>query len=259
MQWPLPQFPTRMDVEYASLFTGSPNVKGSWETISFSIPFEVGWVSVNTPNVIAAASTDTRVCLDLAVGSTVVLENLLLGHRLQRPTCFPLRLPADATLRGRVSGAQSAALVNVQVALYGGEPDSGLAAPSRITTYGASASGGTPFSVGVGNQSGWIQLTSSTTSPIHALMVAVQGPSGTGMSTSEFSLDIAVGPSGSERLILRDLLFRTDSGRGAVFPASPDFHPLSTTIPAGSRLAARATWWAEGSAAGQVAVYGSTY
>src|SRR5690606_30726883 len=97
-----------------------------------------------------------------------------------------------------------------------------------------------------------------TTAPIHALMVLVQG-STTNQSMADYLVDIGVGGSGSATVIIPDHSVMIDTNEIA-WPYTPELYPLSLSIPAGVRLAARCASRSNTLAAPvEVAVYGFAY
>src|SRR5690606_653589 len=106
MQWPLPQFPTQTLPPVAVEVVGASTAgaKGSWVTIASEIPFEAGWIALGTYLQTSVGGGNTATSLDLGCDGTVVIADLLLGHRHRYCTMFPLRLPVGATLQARVGG-----------------------------------------------------------------------------------------------------------------------------------------------------------
>lgn len=266
MQWPIPPFPTKAVTGSSVTLTssGATNSKGSWQTLLSGLPAPAAWVCVGTPRNLFSGWHGFL--LDLAVGGsgseTVIAPNLLIGFRGWRGTMFPLHIPAGATVRGRVSCQQGSQSTTVQLGAYLAEPDSGVSAPGRITPYGVStsATGGTNVTPsGTANTKGsWAQLTAATTAPIHALMVLVQG-STINQSMVDYLVDIGVGGSGSETVIIPDHSVMIDTNEIA-WPYTPEFYPLSLSIPAGVRLAARCASRSNTLTTPiEVAVYGFTY
>ena len=266
MQWPLPQFPTQTLPPVAVDVTGSSTAgaKGSWVTIISEIPFETGWIALGTYLQTSVGGGNTATSLDLGCDGTVVVADLLLGHRHRYCTMFPLRLPAGATLQARVGGELANRRARIYVQLFGGEPDTGLAAPMLITTYGATTSGGLQLVPGTSVDKtdwSWHEVTASTVHPIHALMVLVQGWQQFADS-AHFALDVGIGPAGSETVIIPDHRFFTVASDDYVSPASPQFYPLAMAIPAGTRLAVRGGRVEDtvsGTTNFEVGLYGFTY
>jgi hypothetical protein len=267
MQWPIPQFP-RQAVSGAYVNTtsgGSANTKGSWYTLVSGLTAAGAWVNLKTSGTVFAGQ-DTSTIVDLAIGGsgseTVVAENLLIGNRGNRGTLFPLHLPAGATLRVRTASISASRSWVIGADIYAGEPDSGLSVPGRIVTYGASAGSSSGTSVTpsgtAGTKGAWAQLVAATDAPIHALMIMAQN-SGIAMNGGTHSVDIAVGGSGSETIVVPGWQVATDANE-RIDPQSPEFLPLSLNIPAGVRLAARCSNDNSSSAVPiELAVYGFTY
>lgn len=229
MQWPIPPFPTKTTTP-ASVFVGAAgtaNVKGSWTTIATGLDSPISWINLGTDRITTAG--DRAVLLDLAIGGagseTVVASNLLFGYRPHRGTLFPLHVPAGATLRARISCGIAGRVIYFSPTCFTAEPDSGITVPGRISSYGtvAATSGGTLITPsGTANVKGsYSELTSSTTSPIHALMVLAQGSTAT-QTTQSYLIDIAVGGAGSETVIIPNVRVEALDDE-YVYPVSPEF------------------------------------
>lgn len=275
MQWPLAYLPTKQintprttgGPGYVNLTaSGTQHTKGSYATL-LTVGSPAGaWVSVQ-PNASTVNATDTATLLDLAVGGagseTIIFPNMIIGFRSRddRGIDFPLYLPAGATLRGRIQSITASKIVGMCVDVWGGEPSPGLSVPTKVTAYGVDTanSGGTQLTPNAtaGTKGSYAELTSSTAAPIHGLLVLAQGSTST-QTSSAYSVDIAVGGSGSETIIVPDWLSRVDSNE-AWHAYSPPFVPMSMEIPAGTRIAARAAADTNSTQALEVAVYGLTY
>lgn len=274
MQWPIPQWPTRHvynpraggGTGWSTITTGSPaHTKGSWVTLVNGSTTQPGsWIYLNGST--AQSSTDTSTILDIGIGSagseTVVISNLVWGFRRNGGILIPLHVPAGATVRARAAGLNaSVGGTTYSMDVYGGEPDSGLNTPGRITTYGvtAASSSGTTITPNASTnvKGSYAQLVAATTSPIHALMVLVQGSSNA-MGLVNYNIDIAVGASGQETVVVADHLVESN-GSEEVIPWAHEFIPRSLSIPAGVRLAARCSANSSSATAVEVGVYGFTF
>lgn len=275
MQWPIPQWPTRHVYNprasggpgFVGITSGNPaNTKGSYVTLVNGTTTTAGsWVYLNGST--NASGLDTSAVLDIAIGGagseTIVAPDLLFGFRPVRGLLLPLHVPAGATVRARLACAVASLTATTwSMDVYGGEPDSGLSTPGRITGYGvtpASCAGTTITPSATTNTKGsYAQLTATTTSPIHALLVMVQGSSASISGNVQYNIDVAVGGSGSETPVIRDHLVEVNASEQAI-PYAPEFVPLSLSIPSGVRLAARCSANSSSSAAIEVAVYGFTF
>lgn len=266
MQWPIPPFPTRVSVaDSVAITTGATaNTKGAWSTLISGIATPGAWISLGVDRFSTVG--DRAALVDIGIGGagseTVVAPNLVMGYRFYRNTLFPLHIPAGATVRARASSPLTSDFVRIRTHVFHGEPDGGLSVPGRITAYGVvtASSGGTLVSPSASSnvKGSYTQLTAATTAPINALMVMVQGSSST-LSEIEYLIDIAVGASGSETIIMPDFTARTMSDE-YVYTRTSEFLPMSLSLPAGVRLSARCLAMNTASAAAvEVACYGFSY
>ncbi|MGP3914322.1 hypothetical protein [Nonomuraea sp. 10N515B] len=266
MQWPIPPFPTRASVGgEVNVQTGATaNTKGSWITLISGIPAPGAWINLATDRFTTAG--DRAILVDIGIGDagseTVIAPDLIMGNRDYRGTLFPLHIPAGATVRARASAQLTSQFVRIRTHILHGEPDCGLSVPGRVTPYGtvpASSGGINVTPSGTSNVKGsYTELTAATTAPIHALMVLVQGISSL-LPNMEYLIDIAVGPAGSETVVIPDFAVWSRDDE-IMHPRSPEFWPLSVCLPAGVRLAARCLAVNNTSTTAiEVAVYGFTY
>lgn len=266
MQWPIPPFPTRVSVgtEVALVTSSTANTKGAWSTLISGTATPGAWISLGGDRITTAG--DRAVLVDIGIGAagseTVVAPNLIMGFRFFRNTLFPLHIPAGATVRARASSPLTSDFVRIRTHVFHGEPDGGLSVPGRITAYGVvtASSGGTQVTPNATSnvKGSYAQLTAATTAPIHALMVMVQGSSNTLLDV-DYLIDIAVGASGSETIIMPDFAARTMSDE-YIYTRTPEFLPMSLSLPEGVRLSARCLSVNSASAAAvEVAVYGFSY
>lgn len=276
MQWPIPQWPTRHvynprasgGLGMTSLSTsGTAHTKGAWATLvpGGTTTQATSWVYLNART--AANTTDTSTIMDIAVGGagseTIVLADLLLGFRPSGGLLFPLHIPAGATVRARLASIRtSISSAAYSLDLYGGEPDSGLSAPGKITGYGVipASSAGTTVTPNatIDVKGSYAQLVAATTAPIHGLLVLVQGSSAALATNNTYNIDIAVGGAGSETIVVADHLVEVNALE-EMRAYTHEFIPRSLSIPSGVRLSARCSSTVSSSAAIEVAVYGFTY
>lgn len=278
MRWPVATYPTGFvnvpRTSSAMVYTtltasATPNTKGAWATLISAIGGSVGgtWINVH-PDATAAAGIDTAVLLDLAVGSagneTIIASDLIMGYRGRdyRGTLFPIHLPAGATLRGRVASVVASTAVPVAVDVYGGDPGYPTPAPGRITTYGAAtaSSGGTTItpSATAATKGSYAQLTASTTYPIHAIMLLVQGATGSVTTSTNYIIDVAVGSAGNETVVVPDWAGWMNSAE-IWLAFDSEFYPMSLSIPSGVRLSARCAADISSATALEIAAYAFTY
>lgn len=223
--------------------SGSTNTKGSYTQLVASSSFDASAIKVS----LAPATSHTGYLVDIAVGGagseTVIATNLPIYSRTGTVAVYdlPIHIPAGTRISARCQSATSAAVAHVSALLY--SPPWGRAIPlSRTFTYGVSTStslvttqldpGGSANTLG-----SYLQLTSSTASPIKALVPALMNANGA-YSDANWLIDIAVGGAGSETVVIPKL------HAGASAPAdiiTPSTWPVfDIDIPASTRLSARA-------------------
>jgi hypothetical protein len=196
----------------------------------------------------ASAST-IDFLFDIAVGASsseqIIIANLQVsipnGVSVAASFWFPIHIASGSRISARCQCTTGAATVRVSALLFGG----GFASPERhsiVDTYGAATadSGGTSVDPGGSSNTkgSYSQLTAATTRPHKGLLLAI-GNQINGVRTGcAWLLDIAIGASLSEQVIIPNLSLNADTTKDMVFPQAFSFIPI--TIPAGTRLAARA-------------------
>lgn len=265
MQWPLPQFPTRLYSGGMVAVTagGAAHTKGSWVTLASGLDQPGCWVTLKH-DANSSSGSPRWLFGDIGIGGagseTIVVSNVTLGSRGPGGVTLPLHVPAGATVRMRTSGLVLSAL-NFGLDVYGGEPDPGVTLPCRAVTYGANesvTSGVTITPSGTANVKGsYAEVVASTAFPIHGAMVLAQANAST-FAAHRYAVDIAVGTAGAETIVLGDLTFTMETN-GRVNMHDPGFRPLTLGIPAGVRLSARCASSTTSVLPLQVVVYGFTY
>jgi len=273
MQWPLASFPTK--VLHAPRASGGPNylevtasgtinTKGSWEELFSSTAGAASYLTIYLRNF--SGGTDTASLVDIGIGAAgseqVVMPNLLGGfhHHLSGSVQLPFHIPSGVRVAARAQAAVASRNTGLCIDVYGGEPAPGLSVFSKMVDYGTvtGTSGGTlvaPSAV-AGTKGSWVQLTSSTSTRIDALMVMTQG-STSNQTAGIYTVDIGIGAAASETIIVPDYMARFSSGEEQL--AVNPLIPLSFNIPSGVRLAARAAADTALMQDIEVAVYGLTF
>lgn len=229
----------------------SSNVKGTWAAISTSTPIHAhGFLlHAGNPNNFNA----DNVMLDLGIGASgseqVRVPNLFLSScgASWSPGLdeflffFPLALPAGTRVSGRIQQADAGGYgggtldLSLHLLSQGWNASSpvgqvlALNATTANTTTTLLTSGGSGNSYGA-----WTQMVASTSVPLHALILTLGG-NDTGQVL--YYLDIGVGASGSEQVILPALRCARDNGTQRLGPRV--LGPLPVSIPAGTRVSAR--------------------
>jgi hypothetical protein len=118
-----------------------------------------------------------------------------------------------------------------------------LTAPplTRVTDYGTNTADSGAVSVDPGatinTKGSWTQIVASTTNPIRMLMVGIGNGANATRTAYDWLLDIGIGGSGSEVVILADQHLEAHTSDDLM---SPTFiGPFPCNIPAGTRIAAR--------------------
>lgn len=225
--------------------SATANTKGAYTQLVASTNFDASGLIL----VIDPQFEDTHYLIDVAVGAagseSVILSNYYSAGSLAVttvPLLLPLSIPAGTRISARSQDnfGSSASFVSGMVLGSGFFADS---AWSSIDTYGAATGTSTGTSVNAGatanTKGAWTQLVASTTRAHKGLMVAVGRTNASTAAAADYgcSIDVGVGASGSEQVIIPDLVHavttaKKNAGHNVTFPIPCD-------LPAGSRLAAR--------------------
>lgn len=149
---------------------------------------------------------------------------------------LPIHVPAGSRLAAKASAASSvtANLIGVGVGSPSGRGFAGASAMGSNGTKGTQIDPG-----GTANTKGsWTQITASTAEDYAALMMIVGSNAATVHNTANFLVDIGVGGSGSEVVLVPNLYTHSNNTNDFYQPRC--FGPFPCDIPAGSRLSIRA-------------------
>lgn len=240
-----------------SLSAPGSNTESGWTQLIAATAYEadvlIVWASV---------AGNTRVGLvDIGIGGSgseeVLIPNLSVSRPYDAPSegqfcaVLPVRVPAGSRLAARCQSAGGATFY-VGVTLVGCGPGvpSGF---QRATDYGTDGSNsrGTVVDAGASanTKGSWVELVASTTSPIRSLLIMAHDAGGFSGSSGRHLLDIAIGPSSSEEIVLADLIVQKP------YAWAPGWiGPIPVSIPAGTRIAARAQCSSTTTAVRQVGV-----
>lgn len=227
--------------------SATANTKGTYAQLIASTAFNANGVLVMLDD--QAANIDYLI--DLAVGAAaseqIIASNLLASGATGTVAYgmnyfLPIEIPAGVRLSARCqSGTAVANVVRVSLVLFG----QGLNAPSglsRIDTYGAATadSGGTSIDPGgvANTKSTYTQIVASTSASMQYLILAFGSQQHGTRTSCSWLVDVAIGAAASEQIILPNLALNCSSSPDVV---APQFYgPLPISIPAGTRIAARA-------------------
>jgi hypothetical protein len=222
---------------------GSNNTKGSYVEITSSTPFPAyGFIIWNNN-----ASGSADFLFDLAIGGSgseqVIWSNIVYACSTQarrQQLYVPLFIPAGVRLAARCQASTASRVMTLGITLIGGSP----AYPEifqTVTTYGANTgnSGGVQIDPGgtINTKGSYAQITASTTAPIKFLIVGITNKVNTVRATYGWLMDIAIGGSGSENIIIPNIPLWSDLTIDIMEPGLTGF-PVD--IPMGTRIVARA-------------------
>ena len=228
--------------------SNTPHTKGSWTELTASLARTCAgfWFNLNN-NV----SGPDQLLMDIGVGASgseqVILSNVYLkwggSHDLGEYVYIPLTIPAGTRVTARCQTRQAISTSDPWCEIIfeakGLICDQGL---STSETFGATTSNTTGVVIDTGAtphaKGAWVQLTSGLGRDARALVLCVAMDMDNSTLTTRWLIDIAVGASGSEQIILPNILFSLDgSGVGQMRPGF--YGPIPVEIKAGTRIAAR--------------------
>lgn len=221
---------------------GSANTKGSYAQL---IAATASTASALIVSVRTVATTDSGL-LDIAVGGAgseqIIIPNILLASELHMMSAvtWPISIPAGSRIAARLQNTTASATYRVAVYLLSGA--FGMSAPGHtVSTYGAATadSGGTQVDPGISahTKGAWAQITASTDRDHRGLILGVGNQENTAATAGTWLVDVGVGGSGSEQVIIPNWRIHASVDENLAPPQSPC---LPVSIPAGSRLAVRA-------------------
>lgn len=221
------------------------NTKGGWTQVVAATTGDAQWVVLQVLKPYGTSPNSYGIDIGIgAAGSEVALvSNLTLAGGTQPLVAYqlPLTIPAGSRIALRSQNNTASAPCYYTMQTFADSAFGGVSG-SAIDTFGfnASVTLGTALDPGAtaNTKGAWAQLVASTPAAIAGIVASfdTQGRT-TGTSNIDYLFDIAIGASGSERIILPNYYnFMTGAGLATLITVS-DLMPLA--IPAGSRIAAR--------------------
>lgn len=227
---------------------GSANAKGSWVQIVASLPHDVGAVVVEIPGFYTGIGNIAA--LDIGIGASGVevpiINNLIsaidsIGNVSGGQVLVPIAIPAGTRVAVRVqthsgtgstSGGASITFFDTDFSA----PD--VAAIVDSIGFVSGSTEGTAVTPGVGSVGSYAQLIASTSFDYLGFFAIFDPQSGFNVQAFTLAIDISVGSSGSEVVLVPAVAssIRPSSGFNLQSVTSVFLIP----IPAGSRIAARA-------------------
>jgi hypothetical protein len=255
MSWPsIPQY-SRVEASPHSSSAGtsitaaaSADTKGSYSQIIASTAFDAHAMLLHVGRETGTAGI--QFLIDLAVGGAgseqIIIPNYLFSRGNNESSdaaiLLPISIPAGSRIAARCQCSTASAVVKITLHLFGGDlwTPGGL---SRVEACGAvtTDSGGSGIDPGASanTKGAYGPLITSTAFDYKGIFVCIGGNKNSVIGTlTRGRMDISVGPSSSEQVILPDLQFVAGTAGDAYMPGVYPFFPIA--IPAGSRIAVRA-------------------
>jgi hypothetical protein len=222
----------------------SSNTKGAWTQVtSASVADAYGLIVFNSAAT-SASATDTSTVVDVGVGGSgsevAIITDIAMGWR---PSGFfenriPVFVPAGSAISIRAAGVATSGSIPVVVVPLG-RTFTGRRPSTSALSLNASGAKGTNLSVpgGANTKGAWTQLVASTTEPYAGLFIGVQGGADNVQPIANALVDIGVGASGSEVVVVPNVAAFSPTTSEQIVVV--DNGPWYLDIPAGSRIAAR--------------------
>lgn len=265
--------PAAISSEYGTSITcgGSAHTKGAFSAgqLIASTAFDACGITVILGNVGTAATTNTRMLVDIGIGGSgsevVLIPNLLAGQAGAGNSAsigpgiyyFPICIPAGSRLSARAQSVTASDTVNVQVHLHHHSQGAGRWFGQRVTAYGAdeAASSGTSHTHGNASYAASTQLSAAIANPIRFMQLGVDLLTDTTGNTKRGLIRIAAG--GSTNYVVNNLPFRESTTLETMDFVYANFilGQMNFNIPAGSYLGVGAQMNTTGEARGFV-IYG---
>lgn len=226
----------------------SANTKGSWTECFASTPYPALGINVSiAPSL--NANTDRLVDIGIGAGGSelVIIADLPapnIADRCLYHAFFPLMIPEGSRLSHRSASTTGSQGTLVGMTLIAGGFIGQHASAQVCTTLGAVSadSGGTSIDPGgtAGTKGSWVQVPSSTvtTSPFRWLGIGIQNQVNAARVTANWLMDVAIGGSGAEQIILENLHLHSETN-GEVLPWF--IGPFPMYVPESSQLSVRAS------------------
>lgn len=224
------------------------NTKGAWVQLIASTAADIDYIEVDVDTFNATASTAV---IDIGVGASgsevAVLSNLTGGSTgdVSGKYHFPISIPAGTRISAR---SQSPTASDIIETLVHGAPSAlQTLTGTGVDTYGftSATTFGTTIDPGAtaNTKGSWTQITASLTNDLIGFVLGLdmQNAANAGSSlSSENLLDVGIGASGSEIVLVGNLKFNHDANTTTVYVSPQVLGPYFTPIPAGTRIAVRA-------------------
>lgn len=216
-----------------SVSSGSAGALGAWVQLTASLPQDCTGFYVCTINV-----NSEQFKLEIGVGAagsevslgelTVSLNGTYINHFV------PIPLSAGSRVVARNQGGSSSAAAIHIVPVRGSSTDPNVSRGVLLNWSDANGLGAVDPGLTINTKGAWTELLASTSRHVSAitLFFDVKGDAG-----GTWGVDVGIGDSGSEQVIIENLAVTSQSFRTGASPST--IGPIWTPIPAGSRIATR--------------------
>lgn len=224
-----------------SITAGAANTAGSFTQLVASSAIDASWMIV----ICNQASAAGALAVDIAVGASgsekVIAQQIVSVEASGAAVAFPCSIPAGTRISARAQSSTASATVGVSVILFDGaftQMDGNGGADSIGFVSGSTTGTTVTASASTNTKGSYAQLVASTTRDYIGLFGAFD----TGGTTTAHHnlLDIAIGASGSEQVIIPNFPAVSSAQGLSANLFSPENIPFTPIlIPAGTRIAAR--------------------
>ena len=225
--------------------SASTNTKGAWREMTASSGFDYQMIRVNLHNVKVPGE---RHLVDIGIGAAgseqVVAENLFWDRYddiSEVALNMPLVIPAGTRVAARTQSDVASSTIRVYGHGFAGPWPAAVGFP-LISALGAETADTTGILVDPGatanTKGAWAELVASTSRDIFSLGILLGQNSDAALTAGLWLIDIGIGGSGVEEVILPDLHATSDPNNDVLTEVS--LGPFPVQIPSGSRISARA-------------------
>lgn len=222
------------------------NTKGAWVQLIASTARHSYLLGIAHKNVDANQSYLWDIGIGAAASEKVIIPNLLLNSNAASTfttgyTILPYDIPSGTRISARCQSNGVSKGMNASLHLLSGGFVSEVSETQPVVDYGATTAStiGTNVDSGavVNTKGVYSQLTASTSQAHRGFFLCIAGNTNTA-TTQSFLLDVAVGASASEKIVLPNFHFRTITSISGTYSSLTPYFPIQ--IPSGTRLAVRA-------------------
>ena len=218
--------------------TGSANTKGSYTQIISSTERETNLAIIS----ITSSTVNRTILADIAIGAAssevVIIPNLRYSSRnILQKYVIPINIPKGVRVSARAQDLVGSieAYISVHLVSFSNSGSSGFSHCDHlgVNTSDSGATqidaGGTAYTYG-----SYAEIISSTARDYKAILPVITGAD-TAQTVDRFRVNVAIGASSSEQIIMPDLWAKTHNSEiePSRFP-----YPAFCNIPAGTRLSA---------------------